>query len=86
MPPSQLLARFASSAEFIADQGGLNVPPAPITPRSAESFECTPFIGPPFVGGFVGGTTAGFTGGGFTGGGFTGGGFTGGGFSGGGST
>jgi hypothetical protein len=91
MTPSHLLARFASSTEFIADQGGLNVPPKPIAPPPGESFEGTPFIGPPFVGGFVGGTTAGFTGpgftgGGFTGGGFTGGGFTGGGFSGGGST
>jgi len=88
LAPSQLLARIAGSAEFIAAKGGLNVDqpvPAPIVPVAVDSFLLTPFIGPPFIGGVVCPTTAGFTGGGFTGG-FTGGGFTGGGFTGGGFT
>jgi hypothetical protein len=84
LSPSQLLARFASSGEFIAGKGGLNVT-GTVVPEPVDSFIITPFIGPPFIGACVCPTTAGFTGG-FTGGGFTGGGFTSGGFTGGGFT
>jgi len=66
LAPSQLLARFAGSAEFIAAKGGLNVTqpvPGPIDPVTVDTFLFTPFIGPPFIGGP---TTAGFTDGGFT--------------------
>jgi Domain of unknown function (DUF4214) len=94
LSPSEFLARIAGSAEFIADQGGLNLtPPGRVVVGPVASFSFTLFIGSPFIGattavftgGFTGGgfTFGGFTGGGFTFGGFTGGGFTGGGFTGG---
>jgi hypothetical protein len=87
LTPSQFLASIASSQEFIALQGGIDVStPAPIVPVPIDTFLFTPFIGPPLISGCICVTTAGFTGGDFTGGGFTGGGFTGGGFTGGGSS